>query len=393
VKDKAKWLKFRLDDLCDVQIGRTPRRDTPRFWNGDHPWATIRDLLQETVVNTKERISDIAVEDCMGDPVPEGTLLFSFKLTIGRTAVAGCSLFTNEAIAALPIRDPSRISRNYLQYALMAQTYVGGANNAVLGKLLNKSKVCGIQIPVPRSMEEQEHIVRILDNADELRKLRAEADKRTTDLIPAIFHEMFGDPETNPKGWATDLLGNLVETLSGGTPPKERDEFWGGDIPWVSPKDMKPKIIRDSKDHISQIALQKTTLKIIPKNSVLIVVRGMILAHTVPIRVNEDPVTINQDMKALLPDSRIQPHFLRWMLQGLHNEILSEVSTASHGTKKLDTARLLSQNIFLPPPMLQQDFLNRVEKLEELEGYQAKVQHRLDDLFRSLLHRAFAGEL
>ena len=81
-------------------------------------------------------------------------------------AVAGCPLYTNEAIAALPIHNPGILSRNFLQYALLAKSHEGTANTAVLGKVLNKEKVQNILIPVP-PVEEQEWIVKLLDEADE----------------------------------------------------------------------------------------------------------------------------------------------------------------------------------------------------------------------------------
>src|SRR5438445_11548795 len=100
------WTKKSLGELCDVRIGRTPPRDEPRFWGGNAVWVTIRDMNGSKITVSKETVSEAAVRECMPEPVPAGTLLFSFKLSIGKMAVAGCPLYTNEAIAALPIRKP-----------------------------------------------------------------------------------------------------------------------------------------------------------------------------------------------------------------------------------------------------------------------------------------------
>src|SRR5437588_77678 len=128
------WPREPLGELCDVRIGRTPRRDQLRYWGGRAVWVTIGDLNDGEITSSKENISEIAVRECMPAPVPIGTLLFSFKLSIGKMAVAGCPLYTNEAIAALPIRDPARMSREFLRYALMAESREGTADHAVLGK-------------------------------------------------------------------------------------------------------------------------------------------------------------------------------------------------------------------------------------------------------------------
>ena len=96
----------RLTDLCDVRIGRTPDRSKPVFWNGVHSWASIFDLKTKRIQRTRERITDCAVTECHPFLVEPGTLLLSFKLSLGKVAIAGVPLYTNEAIAALPFRKP-----------------------------------------------------------------------------------------------------------------------------------------------------------------------------------------------------------------------------------------------------------------------------------------------
>jgi len=242
-------------------------------------------------------------------------------------------------------------------------------------------------------LSQQDTIIEILDEAEELGKLRIQADRCTADLIPALFHEMFGGLTKNTSLWSSLPLGEVVNFGSGATPSKENPEFWNGQMPWVSPKDMKADEITDTEDHVSAAAFEKTNLQLIPKDTVLIVVRGMILAHTVPIRRCRVPVAINQDMKALLPKQSIEPEFLRWSLQAQHAHLLTQVSTAGHGTKKLDTEKLRAVTIPIPPLPLQKEFANHVTEIRKLQDEQAASRQRLDDLFQSCLHRAFNGEL
>jgi type I restriction enzyme S subunit len=220
----------RLGGLCDVRIGRTPRRDSPQYWGGTATWVTVRELNGGVVSKSKEQISDLAVSEVMQPLIPAGTLLFSFKLSIGKMAIAGVPLYTNEAIAALVIRDAQVLDRDYLRYALMATSSEDGANHAVLGKVLNKEKVEGIEIPVP-PLTEQRRIVDLLSRAEGIVRLRREAEKKAAELIPALFIDMFGDPATNPKGWAKASLGDLCIRITDGThqPPK----FQESGIPFI----------------------------------------------------------------------------------------------------------------------------------------------------------------
>jgi type I restriction enzyme S subunit len=273
------------------------------------------------------------------------------------------------------------------QQALVGSNQVGGTRQAVTKAMLLEWKIA---LP---PVSEQDRIVRLLDEAEELRKLRTKSGRRSADLIPALFNEMFGDSGTNPKGWPIRHLGELVELGSGATPSKENTTFWTGTTPWVSPKDMKAEEITDAEDHVSTAAFEKTNLQLIPKDTVLIVVRGMILANTVPIRICRLAVAINQDMKALLPKQQVQPEFLRWSLQSQHAHLLNRVSTAGHGTKKLDSERLREVTIPHPPLALQKEFAERVTEIRGLEAEQGASRGRLDSLFRSMLRRAFNEEL
>ena len=219
-----------LGQLCDVSIGRTPRRSESRFWGGPYPWATIRDLDGGTLFSTGEGITDAALDEVMPRPVEPGTLLFSFKLSIGRMGFAGRAMHHNEAIAALPVRDPNVLDREFLFYALRATTHEEGANHAVLGKVLNKRKVEQIKIPVP-PLDEQRRIVAILNRAARIERLRSQAAERLREFVPALFVRMFGDPVDNPMQWPKDDLGGLVEEFRYGTSGKCSTEERPGDLP------------------------------------------------------------------------------------------------------------------------------------------------------------------
>ncbi len=126
-----------------------------------------------------------------------------------------------------------------------------------------------------------------------------------------------------PAHWETVALRFLVDFTSGATPDTGRTDYWDGDIPWVSPKDMKRHEIVDAQDHVSELALTAGALRLIDADAVLIVVRGMILAHSFPAAVTTAAVTINQDMKALRCRGELAPHYLRDFFRGHEEHIVS----------------------------------------------------------------------
>ena len=132
------WVSDTLGNLVDISIGKTPNRSDSRYWDrGVHRWATIASMdFGQELHQTKEKITDVAVKETNPRLVKKGTLLFSFKLTIGKMAFAGCNIYTNEAIAALVPKD-ERIDKKFLYYALQVADLMINAGDAAKGTTLN----------------------------------------------------------------------------------------------------------------------------------------------------------------------------------------------------------------------------------------------------------------
>lgn len=265
-------------------------------------------------------------------------------------------------------------------------------NKAAAVPGLNREDAYRKQLLVP-PLPEQRRIAAILDQADALRARRREALAQLDRLTQAIFVEMFGDPVSNPKGWPTASLTELCHCYSGGTPSKANDDFWRGSLPWFSAKDMKAEDLFDSADHISEAVPKTSTLKLLPPDTVAIVVRGMILAHTFPVCVLRVPATINQDLKALIPIKPINSQFLAACLRVQAAFVLEQVSEAGHGTKRLDGQGLQKIRVLRPGQDLENTFDERVGAIEALKASHRAALTDLDALFTALQHRAFRGEL
>ncbi len=146
------------------------------------------------------------------------------------------------------------------------------------------------------------------------------------------------------------------------TPSKERPDFWDGDVPWVSPKDMKRPVLDDAEDHITAQALQETGIRLHPVDSVLVVTRGMILAHTFPVAMNAVPVTVNQDMKVLRAHAGVSARYLAWMLKGLQSLMLSLTDESAHGTKALRTDQWANLAVPVPKTAEQERIANFLDE-------------------------------
>lgn len=159
----SEWPMVKLGEVCRISIGKTPARKEPRYWGDGLPWLSIKDMNQGPLLNTtSETITDTALSELNISPYPAGTVLFSFKLSIGKVGITTKPMFTNEAIAAIEPHDIKSLDKPYLAEALrfIGQSLEGNA--AVMGITLNKKSLAEINIPLP-PLGEQKRITEMLD--------------------------------------------------------------------------------------------------------------------------------------------------------------------------------------------------------------------------------------
>jgi type I restriction enzyme S subunit len=170
-------------------------------------------------------------------------------------------------------------------------------------------------------------------------------------------------PFTLPKNWECIRLDQLGSIIGGGTPSKANSEYWIGDIPWISPKDMKRDYLDGAQLSISETALDESAAKSIPSGSLLFVVRGMILAHSFPVAITRVRSAINQDMKAITFTRPEMAEYVLRCLKGLRENMLSLVQRSSHGTCRLEHTHYASLPIPLPPLAEQRRIVAKVDEL------------------------------
>jgi type I restriction enzyme S subunit len=164
-----------------------------------------------------------------------------------------------------------------------------------------------------------------------------------------------------PDGWTTASLGDLVQFRSGGTPSREDATYWDGSVPWFSAKDLKSFRLVDSQEHITQEGTKNGT-RVVAAGTILILVRGMTLLNSFPVGVTTMPSTFNQDLRAVVPDDRLNSQFLAYWFLANGNKVMSLVDQAGHGTGRLATDRLSDLEISFPSDVDEQCKI--VESLE-----------------------------
>lgn len=199
-----------------------------------------------------------------------------------------------------------------------------------------------------------------------------------------------------PEGWSVATVMDIATASGGGTPPKSDPSYWtDGSIPWVSPKDMKVFMIGVTEDTLTAKALDRLTL--IPKGSVLVVVRSGILARTLPVAINKEPVTINQDMRAFLPATGVNSRFLAWQLIAKEREILESCSKDGTTVASIEGPAFAAHPLMVAPSTEQNRIIEKLEELlSDLDAGVAELntaQRKLAQYRQSLLKAAVEGAL
>ena len=257
-----------------------------------------------------------------------------------------------------------------LYWILKAVTaHVEDQAHGIIGMVhVTKGALGSIKVPVP-TPEEQAAIATFLDQetakidalvAEQEKLIALLQEKRQAVISHAVTKGLDPDAPMKdsgvewlgevPRHWEVLRIKQLASFVGGGTPSRDMPEYWHGEIPWISPKDMKTEFVMDSKEHITDAGLRSSVTSLIPAGSVLMVVRSGILKHTIPVAINQKPVALNQDMKALLFDSsRLAALFVLRFIQGLNDKLLLEWSKQGATVESIEHEYLVNSLLPVPP--------------------------------------------
>ncbi len=339
---------------------------------------------------TKETITDAAVRECNCRSIPAGTVVMSFKLSIGKVGVTTHDMFTNEAIAAVRIKRPNEFNTGYLYHALRSLDFDGIGETAVKGVTLNLGSLTSLKIPAP-PYDVQQRIAQVLDKADAIRRRRRESLRLLDEFLRSAFLEMFGDPVRNEKGWNVKPLGELADFVGGGTPSRAVSAYFTGQVCWATAKDIQSENVIDTQEHITSEAIQNSATKVVRPGTILIVVKSKVLMHRLPVAIAQVPTCFGQDLKGIVLRSGLSPTYVARHLRLGQSWFLNRARGANTEGLTLDHLRRFP--VMLPPS----DLIERYDQVERKyretnKAFATHIEHS-DALFDSLAQRAFRGEL
>jgi type I restriction enzyme S subunit len=372
------WQLVKLADHIEILSGFAFKSQLFSDY-GDIPIIRIRDVkkgFSETYYLGKYKNQYI---------VNNGDLLIGMDGEFNLGIWKGGEALLNQRVCKVNVLNT--INFNYLKFLLPIELKkIEEKTPFVTVKHLSVKNIQNVKIPLP-PLEEQKRIAQILDKADEIRQKRKQAIQLTEQLLKSTFLDMFGDPVINPKGWEVKKLGDLITIKGGGTPDRKNSKYWNGNIFWASVKDVNSLELKTTQEFITEDGVNNSSTNIIPPETVLIVTR-MAVGR---ICLTKNYIAINQDLKALFCNNNLLPKYLLFFLMMSQNSLLKYASGA---TVKGITVDVLN-NLDIPLPSLdwQKKFIDIESKISFILDNNKKSLQESENLFNSLLQKAFKGEL
>lgn len=397
-----KWQTKKLGDLCIIELGKTPYRGNHKFWDKEkltnNVWLSIADLLNtedNVVFDSKEYISDKGVE--LSKIVKKGTLLASFKLTLGRLAFAGKDLYTNEAIAALTIRNEKEIAKNYLYHYLNFFDWHGAVKGDVKikGKTLNKAKLKEIDVFLP-PLPEQQRIVKILDEVFEKTAKAKEIAKKNLQNAKNLFESYLQTIFANPdKDWEKQTLAEISLEFSRGKSkhrPRNDKQLYDGKYPFIQTGDIRnaDHLINGYSQTYNEIGLAQS--KLWPKGTICITIAANIAETGI---LTFDACFPDSVIGLVVNPKKANNDFIEYLLYFFKTKIQSKSKGSAQANINMGTFE--HEKFPIPPLPTQKSIVARLDALsaetKKLEAIYKQKLSSLEELKKSVLKKAFNGEL
>ena len=376
--------KVKLGEVCEIKIGKTPNRSQTLYWGGDYPWLSISDMKEKILCTTKEKITQEAVQKEKMQIVSKGTVVMSFKLSIGKVGILAENMYTNEAIANFVVKNNKNLLNEYLYYALQGMNFDSLTDRAVMGKTLNKAKLNNLSIVYNDPFMQQQIVLR-LDGVYKLIESRKQQLSELSKLVKSRFNEMFGDPVLNEMRWEIETL-NKIGTIGRGVSkhrPRNASELFGGIYPFIQTGDVanSGNYIVDYHSTYSEFGLKQS--KLWDKGTLCITIAANIAKTSILAFDSCFPDSI----VGFIPGERTNNIFIHYWFSYFQKILESQ---APESAQKNINLKILSElKVILPPLSLQNEFADFVAQVDKSQLAIQKSLEELETLKKSLMQEYF----
>lgn len=386
-------VEVKLKDAFELQMGKTPARSNMQYWDGNNKWISIADIgkANKFISETKEGITDLAVDECGIKIVPKGTVIMSFKLSIGKTAITSEDIYTNEAIMAFIDKGKYEIDTDYLYHYCSGTDWSAGSNKAVMGMTLNKATLSEKRIKIP-NIAKQKSIAYELDDVDELISIKKQQNDELGQLIKSRFVEMFGDTVINPMSWEEHRLDEYIEFLTSGSRGWSQYFVDTENELFITIKNVKNNhITLDNIQYVNAPDNKEAERTKVRAGDLLISITADLgRTGVVDEKIAGMGAYINQHLSLVrLDGSRVNPLYVSHFLETEGGKIQFESKNQNGVKAGLNFDAIKSLKILVPPMELQNKYIEFVKQVEKAKQVIKEQLAEMETLKKSLIQKYF----
>jgi len=381
--------------------------------DGGLPFIRVGDITSRIRTDVRDELPLSRVEHYEPKVSQTNDSLITMKGTVGRVARVSSTtrrFVYSPQISFWRVRDPLRLDPRFVSYWLRSPAFAEQAfatkSGTDMADYINLRDQRRMSLLLP-PLATQQRVAAVLSAFDELIEINERRIELLEDLARSLYREWFvrfrfpGHAEVDftdselgpiPERWEVVRLGSTAKWFSGGTPSTTEPAFWDGDIPWISSGSLKSMLL-DRSDRSVTPAGASVGSRIVERDTLLFVVRGMSLAREFRVGVAERTLAFGQDCKALLANDGVEPLYLAFSVFERRDDIQGMVELAGHGTGKLSTDRLKAVKYPLPPEPVQRAFVETVTPIREALATHAARSRQLAATRDLLLPRLVTGRL
>jgi type I restriction enzyme S subunit len=388
-----------LGELVDIKGGGTPDKSNSEYWNGEIPWASVKDFKKNTLDSTFDSITPLGVKNSATSVIPAGNIIVPTRMALGKVAINTIDLAINQDLKALFIKDNNVVDRDYLFRWLESQSsLIESEGKGATVKGITLPFLRGLNVPIP-PLSEQKRIAVILDKAERIRRKREQAIKLAGDFLRSTFLAMFGDPVSNPKGWKVKPLKELSVKIASGSTPKGGSKvyvdkgitFFRSQNVWKNDIRLDGVAYIDEKTHSS---LKKSTLK---HKDILMTKTGRFntenssLGRAALFLGEDDSANINGHVYLIRLKSEMLHEFIVYILtSNEYREHIREVCVGGIDKRQLNKEHIEDFPIICPPDDLQKEFMRKLNSIQKIRSNAMTGLKEVIPLFNTLNQKAFS---
>ncbi|MEW8350379.1 MAG: restriction endonuclease subunit S [Candidatus Thiodiazotropha taylori] len=394
-------MKTTLGDLVDIRGGGTPSRKTKEYWGGNIPWVTVKDFKSTRILGAQESITQSGVDNSATNLIPAGNIIVPTRMALGKAAINDVDVAINQDLKALLIKNAEEIHSQYLlRYLETKAEWIERQGKGATVKGITVDVLKNLEVPLP-PLPIQKQIAALLEKADTLRSQCKQMEQELNQLAQSVFLEMFGDPLFNPQGFKKRKLIELVEDKDDikcgpfGT-QLGKDEFKEEGIPLWGIKHVNSGFNIPTVEFVTSKKADYLVAYSLSPGDIVMTRKGTVgNCHIYPSDLA--PGIMHSDLlKIRANEEKVLPEFLVRQFR-LSRDVKKQMHLISQGAimAGINVSKLKQLEVIVPPLKLQQKYVSAITAIEENKKINGVLgrQGEIEEIFQSLMQRAFSGKL